>query len=272
MIQTLPPPTPGGVPAIASGEARRRIVRIAVASCTVGAAIGVLLAAVGLAEGSVVLLGLAVIACLLVAVTLAILVTRLVHDASTDVARLAALVTVDPLTATLNRRGFRRALFGAITAAADRAATIPGVALLSIDIDHFKQINDRFGHPAGDAVLREIAGLLSNACRPGDSVARVGGEEFALVLPGADCETAGAVAERVANLIRTHQFGVLPVGFHVTVSIGISVEGITSEQDVRALRARADEALYAAKRSGRDRVLLWAPGVRSLATPRVALI
>jgi len=102
-------------------------------------------------------------------------------------------------------------------------------------------------------------------------VARMGGEEFTVLLPWADAESAGTVAERIMSRLRERQCRALPPDTTVTMSIGIAVERITDANIGSALRARADEALYAAKRSGRDRVLLWASGVRSNATPPTSM-
>jgi diguanylate cyclase (GGDEF)-like protein len=179
-------------------------------------------------------------------------------------AELAPMVNADPATGCLNRRGFAFRLERALDDARRRRGD---VALLAIDLDHFKQINDRFGHLAGDEVLYEVATLLSEAVSEEGVVARMGGEEFTVLLPWADPEAAGAVAERMMTQLRTHRCGALPHGTNITMSIGIASERITDSDIGLALRARADEALYAAKRSGRNRVLLWAPGVRSNATP-----
>jgi diguanylate cyclase (GGDEF)-like protein len=179
-------------------------------------------------------------------------------------AELAPMVNADPATGCLNRRGFALRLERALTEARRRRGD---VALLAVDLDHFKQINDRFGHLAGDEVLYEVATLLSDAVSEEGVVARMGGEEFTVLLPWADAEAAGAVAERMMTQLRTHRCSALPNGTVVTMSIGIASERITDSDIGLALRARADEALYAAKRSGRNRILLWAPGVRSNATP-----
>jgi diguanylate cyclase (GGDEF)-like protein len=179
-------------------------------------------------------------------------------------AELAPLVNADPATGCLNRRGFAIQMERAIAEARRRQGD---VALLAVDLDHFKQINDRFGHLVGDEVLYEIATMLSEAVSEEGVVARMGGEEFTVLLPWADAEAAGAVAERMMTKLRTRGCLALPQGTPVTMSIGIAAERIVSSDAGSALRARADEALYAAKRSGRDRVLLWAPGVRSHATP-----
>jgi diguanylate cyclase (GGDEF)-like protein len=177
---------------------------------------------------------------------------------------LAAMVMTDSLTGSLNRRGFQQVLDRAVEAASRYAGEL---ALLAIDVDYFKQINDSEGHLAGDAILRELGALLNRSARAGDIVARVGGEEFVLLLPGADSETAGVAAERLIDTIRSHRF-VTPRGARgVTVSIGIAAEAVTNISMSAALRARADEALYVAKRLGRDRVVMWAPSIRSLATP-----
>lgn len=177
---------------------------------------------------------------------------------------LANLVMSDTLTGCLNRRGLDHALHQAIRVAVRRGGEI---ALLAIDLDHFKGINDTSGHLAGDSVLRELAELLSRSARAGDVVARVGGEEFIILLPGADNETAGVVAERVMLSVRDHAFRTPRGRLKVTVSIGVACEQVTDVHVGSALRARADEALYVAKRLGRNRAIMWAPGIRSNATP-----
>lgn len=177
---------------------------------------------------------------------------------------LASMVLADPLTGILNRRGLDQVLNQAVSSASRFGGEI---AILAIDIDYFKTINDTFGHLAGDAVLRELSELLSQSSRGGDVVARVGGEEFIVLLPGADNETAGVVAERVMNAVRAHAFRTMRGHQQITVSIGIACEHVRDGHIGGALRARADEALYVAKRLGRNRVVMWAPGIRSNATP-----
>lgn len=177
---------------------------------------------------------------------------------------LATMVLNDTLTGCLNRRGFDHALNQAIVRAMRRQTEI---ALLAVDIDHFKAINDTVGHLAGDTVLRELAELLRHSSRAGDVVGRVGGEEFVVLLPDADSETAGVVAERIMAAIRRHGFRTVRGRLRVTVSVGIACEQVVDAYVAGALRARADEALYVAKRLGRDRVVMWAPGIRSNATP-----
>lgn len=181
-------------------------------------------------------------------------------------AQLATLVLTDPLTGCLNRRGFEQELRRTVA----RASRYGGeLSLLAIDVDHFKDVNDTFGHLAGDIVLRELAGLLTSAARGSDLVARVGGEEFVMLLPNADEENAGVVAERIGEVVRGHAFEALRRGGGkgLTVSVGIATEQVVDAGLSSALRARADEALYVAKRLGRDRVVMWAPGARSHSTP-----
>jgi diguanylate cyclase (GGDEF)-like protein len=177
---------------------------------------------------------------------------------------LATMVLSDTLTGCLNRRGFDQLLHHNVAVAVRRGGEL---ALLAIDIDHFKAINDSIGHLAGDAILRELADLLSRSARAGDVVGRVGGEEFVVLLPGADNETAGVVAERIMATVRGHSFRTARGRQRVSVSIGIASEQITDPHIAGAIRARSDEALYVAKRLGRDRVVMWAPGIRSNATP-----
>lgn len=191
-------------------------------------------------------------------------ITTLGHAYNHLRSELATMVHTDPLTGCLNRRGFDQTLEQVVAAAARRGGEL---ALLAIDIDHFKAINDTVGHLGGDGVLRELVEILWRSSRGGDVVARVGGEEFVVLLPDADNETAGVVAERVLQSVRAHAFRAVKGRQRVTVSIGIASEQVTDGHISGSMRARADEALYVAKRLGRDRVVMWAPGIRSNATP-----
>jgi diguanylate cyclase (GGDEF)-like protein len=179
--------------------------------------------------------------------------------------QVATAVLTDPLSGCVNRRGFDQQLAREL-ARAERAGA--PVALLAVDIDHFKRVNDEFGHAAGDAVIREVGALLRAAARAGDVVARVGGEEFLLALPDADEVGAAALARRLVDGARAHRFEALG-GRTVTVSVGVASEPAVADPGVaEALKARADAALYAAKRGGRDRAVVWAPdAMRRVATP-----
>jgi diguanylate cyclase (GGDEF)-like protein len=167
--------------------------------------------------------------------------------------QLATIVLTDPLSGCLNRRGLEQELEREI-ARAERAGA--ELALVAVDVDRFKQINDQFGHLAGDAVIRDAGALLRATARAGDVVARVGGEEFVLVLPATGVEGAAALAERLVAAFRAHPFPALR-GRPVTVSAGVAAERVTELGVAEDLKARADEALYAAKRGGRDRAVVW---------------
>jgi diguanylate cyclase (GGDEF)-like protein len=176
--------------------------------------------------------------------------------------QLSSLVLTDSLTGCLNRRGFDQSLAREVNRSTRAGSEF---ALLAIDLDHFKQVNDSFGHLAGDKVLRSIGSLLVSAGRAGDVVARVGGEEFAILL--ADTGTIGAqlFANRLCERIREHAFdlGTLLPAVPLTTSIGVAVgapRGMKDFADV--LRARADDALYESKRAGRDCVSLWSDKTR----------
>jgi diguanylate cyclase (GGDEF)-like protein len=125
------------------------------------------------------------------------------------------------------------------------------LALAMLDLDHFKQVNDRFGHDVGDAVLVALARLLRENTRGDDLVIRTGGEEFLLVLPDADPGRALEVCERLRQRVAAHDWQSLADGLRVTVSVGLAA---APPYDRRALVGRADTALYAAKRGGRNRV------------------
>lgn len=173
-----------------------------------------------------------------------------IHNAQL-VARLEALSTHDELTGLPNRRLFARRLERAL-ARADRYGH--PVSVLALDLDHFKQLNDRCGHPAGDAALRAVADVLRESLRAVDTAARVGGEELWVLLPETDGPGATEVAEKLRRRVAAlHVEGAStqPLG-HLSVSIGVATRrpGETAE----AILERADDALYDAKRSGRDRV------------------
>ena len=166
--------------------------------------------------------------------------------------QLRADADLDYLTGLANRRRFRVALQREVERW--RRYRIP-CALLMLDIDHLKSINDKFGHPAGDLVIRQIAQTLKEVSRDNDTAARLGGEEFALLLAGVDIERAAAAANRLRAVLSTKS--VEGVGT-VTVSMGVAgcPENATSE---RTLYSASDRALYVSKNSGRDRVSVAPP-------------
>ena len=151
----------------------------------------------------------------------------------------------DPLTELPNRRNFDRALA--------RASQGP-LALVALDIDHFKQVNDTLGHAAGDAVLRHLARVLREGLRDGDVAARVGGEEFEVLLPGGDLHLGQEVAERLRAHVESRPFLVQGRELQLTLSCGVAAcpDPILSADN---LMAAADAALYQAKREGRNRVV-----------------
>ena len=165
-------------------------------------------------------------------------------------------VSCDHLTGLANRRAFYDA--AEIELKRWRRQPRP-MSVLMIDADHFKRINDSHGHPAGDAVLRHLAACLSATFRAMDVVARVGGEEFAVLLPGSGLDGAEAVAQRVCERLREQSVRVDGIVVACTVSIGVATmePGI---DDINALLQRADSALYAAKAAGRNRVHRWSAG------------
>ncbi len=159
-------------------------------------------------------------------------------------AHLTEMSRTDALTGLFNRRAFSSIIKTAI----DKAVLdCKPLAMAIVDIDRFKDINDRYGHPAGDKTLIAIAHALKAHCGDQNTVARIGGEEFAIVMPGTDVAHATVQCERLRATIQA-----LPHDFQLTVSIGLTALRIGGS--VSTLYARADEALYMAKRSGRNRV------------------
>lgn len=169
-----------------------------------------------------------------------------------DLEEVGRLARLDPLTGIANRRAFEEALGRAFANA--RRTGIP-LSVVTVDLDHFKIVNDRLGHVAGDAVLAAVAGRLAGSLRDGDLVARVGGEEFGMVLPGAGLAEAIEVAERLRMRVASSPI-VVNAGdaLAVTASFGCATLGAADEEAI-ALLVRADTKLYAAKASGRNRVM-----------------
>jgi diguanylate cyclase (GGDEF)-like protein len=140
------------------------------------------------------------------------------------------------------------------------------VSLLMLDIDYFKRINDEYGHPAGDEVLKGIGRVLRESCRVYDVPGRYGGEEFCIVLPETKVGNTATVAERIRSRLATAPIDAGEVAIHVTASIGIAGMEATAEDAVLSasmLIDRADRALYSAKHRGRNRVELWTGGLSS---------
>ena len=131
------------------------------------------------------------------------------------------------------------------------------LALVTFDVDHFKEVNDTHGHPAGDYVLTELAAVVQSAVRVEDVFARVGGEEFSIICRGADIAQGRIIAERVRQTVASHLFVFGDKRIPITVSVGVAAIQDPRIQDAQGFVAAADHALYEAKRTGRDRVCLW---------------
>lgn len=166
--------------------------------------------------------------------------------------RLAALADQDGLTGCLNHRAFHARLREEVGRATRYGQPL---SLLLADLDHFKAVNDAHGHPVGDAVLATVADLLRDLARDVDVVARLGGEEFALLLPATDLDDAASAAERLRASVAALRD---PVG--ITVCVGISAIPAPARGTLDLLE-QADIALYEGKRSGRDRVTTFRPGL-----------
>ncbi|HWR73358.1 MAG TPA: diguanylate cyclase, partial [Nitrospirota bacterium] len=168
---------------------------------------------------------------------------------------LSQIAITDSLTQVFNRRHFDEILYKEIKRYNRRKYSY--LSLMMIDIDHFKDLNDRYGHLAGDAVLREIAKLLKEGVRETDTIARYGGEEFLIVMPDTHLEGAVHKAETLRKKVQEKEFPGHESPIHITISIGVSIYASGPPQD---LVNAADHALYEAKRSGRNRVVVNGPG------------
>lgn len=166
--------------------------------------------------------------------------------------KLDELAITDNLTGLHNRRYFMRRLEQAVAQSVRRHEDL---ALAIVDLDHFKGINDRHGHPVGDAVLQAAAAAMAGEVRVGEVVARVGGEEFAVLMPGADAAQAWAVAERIREAVERGSTATTSAGVAVggTASVGVGIYHPMDGAVGRTLYAVADAALYRAKECGRNR-------------------
>ncbi len=183
---------------------------------------------------------------------------------------LCELSSRDPLTGLANRRQFELALGSEI----DRVARTGEPALvLMIDIDHFKRVNDTHGHPAGDQVLKAVAAALADCIRPMDTLARFGGEEFAMILPNCPPSFGQAVAERLRLQVEART---MSVAIGQSVKATVSIGGAFAPQWVRSSAPlwieRADQQLYRAKQEGRNRVCLEMPTLSSVSAEEKGLL
>jgi diguanylate cyclase (GGDEF)-like protein/PAS domain S-box-containing protein len=173
--------------------------------------------------------------------------------------RLRTLADHDPLTGLLNRRRFEEELAELV---AHTARYGSGGAVLLLDLDDFKYVNDSLGHRTGDALLRSIAALLGSRLRESDVLARLGGDEFAVLLPQADEEQARLVAESLLDTVRGHRALYRGVRVRITTSVGVALIGYPEVQTAEELLVEADVAMYGAKEAGRDRLSVSEPSQR----------
>jgi diguanylate cyclase (GGDEF)-like protein len=140
------------------------------------------------------------------------------------------------------------------------------ISLLALDVDRFKSINDTYGHQAGDKVLQELAGIIQSNIRNSDLAARIGGEEYALLMPDADSPAAVVVARKIKRAVETHTFMLEDKQVSVTISVGIcTLAQPPCSVDVGKLYSFADQALYHSKNSGRNSISIYDPESSTIA-------
>ncbi len=164
------------------------------------------------------------------------------------------LATRDPMTGCLNRRSFNEMFAENFVHARSHDKEL---TCIMVDIDHFKLVNDNYGHGVGDEVIKMLAGVLLSSTRDEDIVSRYGGEEFCIILPGIDIDEAVSIAERIRLKIKKDSVANFEAGPHITASLGVS-SIYDHAKDPAELNDQADQALYVAKETGRNRVISWA--------------
>jgi diguanylate cyclase (GGDEF)-like protein len=181
--------------------------------------------------------------------------------------QLEHLAREDALTGLANRRRFEERAYEELLRAGRYQHPL---SVLLADLDHFKTINDTYGHSYGDTVLKEVGQTFFRHCRSSDLCARYGGEEFAILLPETRLEEAQLVAERLCAAVRNLQFSRLSDDIHVTTSFGVTCVDIANPQSLEELLEQADQALYAAKHNGRNRVEVYTRTKRTPVPPSPA--
>lgn len=189
-------------------------------------------------------------------ITTAVLLVRSGERQDDLVTRLERLAAVDPLTGLATRRVLDEAARSAISGAVSQE----GTSLILLDVDEFKSVNDRYGHPGGDEVLVQLADYLVRSARRDDVVSRLGGDEMAVLMPGCSKASLQRRAEQIVEDVGNHQF-VLQSGEEIRVSVSVGLANAPADAlDLQGLYVRADQALYEAKQSGRNRVGILAAG------------
>lgn len=183
------------------------------------------------------------------------------NELTNALGRIQELAVTDDLTGAFNRRHLAEVL-ARQKAIADRSPNY-GFAVCFVDLDFFKRVNDKFGHSTGDCVLRSFAEIVANVLREVDCVARIGGEEFVLVLGGTSQRDAVVVAERINARLSDMQVSPLEPRYRITASMGITE--YRPPEELEATIDRADRALYDAKRTGRNKVVIAEPELRASA-------